>query len=70
MYKIVKLLNIFFLSYRVIFTRFNIGPLVERVLKFFSNGSALMNEMAAMPIHSKNTKNLLLQNQEMFEAES
>ena len=47
------------------------GPIVERVLPVCSNGSALLNKMAAMSIYGKKTlKNLLLQNQESFGAES
>ena len=39
-----------------IFTRFHMGPSVERVLIICSNGSAQLNNMAAMPIYGKNTK--------------
>ena len=43
------------------------GLSVERVLTICSNGSAPLNKIAAMSIYGKN---LLLQNQESFEAES
>ena len=52
------------------------GPYVEVVLSICSKGSALLNKMATMPIYSKKKKkkktlkNLLLLNQESFEAES
>ena len=46
------------------------GPSVERVLTICLNGSALLNKMAALPMYGKKLKNLLLQNQESFEAES
>ena len=48
-----------------IFTRFYLGPSVERVLTISSNGSAPLNKMAAMPI-----KIFLLKNKVSFEAES
>ena len=44
------------------------GPSVEVVLRNCSNGFALMNKMAAMPMYGKTLQNL--QNQESFEAES
>ena len=46
------------------------GPPVKRGLIIYSNGSAPLNKMAAMPIYGKK-KHLkyLLQNQESFEAE-
>ena len=43
------------------------GLSVKRVLTICSNGSAPLNKIAAMSIYGKN---LLLQNQESFEAES
>ena len=42
------------------------GPSVERILTICSNSSTPLNQMAAMPMYL----NLLLQNQESFEAES
>ena len=50
------------------FLRFQKGPSVKRVLIICLNGSTPLNKMATMPIYGK--KNLLLQNQESFEAES
>ena len=41
------------------------GPSV----KVYSNGSAPLNKMAAMPIYGKKTLKKFLQNQESFEAE-
>ena len=38
-----------------IFTRFNMGPSVERILTISSYGSTPLNKMAAMPICGKNT---------------
>ena len=52
------------------------GPSVKGVSSVCSNGSASpgsaqLNKMAVMPIYGKKIlKNLLLQNQESFEAES
>ena len=72
MKKAALFLNILFSeSSRAIFTRFHTGPSVERILTICSNGSAPLNKMAAMPIYGKkNLKNLLLQNQESFGADS
>ena len=52
------------------FTRFHMGPPVEGLLIICLNGFALVNKMAAMPIYGKTLKNLLVQNQESFQAES
>ena len=49
---------------------FHIRPAVKRVLTAYSNGSVPFYKMAAMPIYGKALKNLLLQNQKSFEAES
>ena len=47
------------------------GPSVEGILTICSNGSIPLSNMAAMPIYGKkHFKNVLLQNQENFEAES
>ena len=73
LYTCIKLCNFkcFLLWNRwAIFTRFHMGPSVKRVLPSCSNGSAPSNKMAAMPIYGKTLKNLLLQNQESFGAES
>ena len=62
-------LNVFFFkTTQAIFTRFHMEPCVERVLTICSNDFAPLNKMAAMPIYGKTLKNLLLQNQESFEA--
>ena len=59
MYKIVLFLNAFFcVIVWEIFTRFNMEPSVERVLTISSNGFALLNKMAAMPIYGKSTKTI------------
>ena len=60
MYRIVKSLIVFFseTAYTV-FTRFHMGPSVERMLTICSNGSAPLNKMAAMPIYGRTLKNLL-----------
>ena len=52
------------------FTRFHMGPSVERVLPSCLNGSGALNKMASLSIYGKNLKNLLLQNQESFWAET
>ena len=47
------------------------GPSVKKVLIICSVGSVPLNKMATIPIYGKKSeKNLLLQNQESFEAES
>ena len=46
------------------------GSSVERILKICLNGSMSLDKMDAMPIYGKTLKNLLLHNQESFEAES
>ena len=56
MYKIVKSLNIFSETVSTVFTRFHIGPSIERMLTVCSNGSAPLNKMAAMPIYGKHLK--------------
>ena len=54
-----------------IFTRFHMGPSVEKTLAINLNRFASLNKMAVMLIYDKkHFKNLLLQNQEMFEADS
>ena len=55
MYKIVKSLNISETA-STVFTRFHIGPSIERMLTVCSNGSAPLNKMAAMPIYGKHLK--------------
>ena len=52
-----------------VFTRFHMGPFVEVIVTICSNGFAQLNNMVAMPIYGKTLKNLL-QNEEIFEAES
>ena len=52
----MKYLNVFFSKTALtIFIRFHIGPSVEGMLTICSNGSALLNKMAAMPVYGKNT---------------
>ena len=51
-------------------TSFHIGLSVEGVLSVCSNGSALLNKIATMPMYGKKTLKNLLWNQESFEAES
>ena len=47
-------LNVFFSeTARTVFTRFHIGPSVERMLTICSNGSAPLNKMAVMPMYGK-----------------
>ena len=70
MYKIVKSLNIFSETTSTVFTRFLMGPSVERMLTICSNISVPLQKMTAMPIYGKTLKNLLLQNYERSEAES
>ena len=63
MYKIMKSLKVFFSETPwTVFTRFHMGPSVERMLTIFSNGFVPLNKMAAMPIYGKTFKNLLLKN--------
>ena len=45
-------------------------PSVKRGMKICTNGHEPLNKMAAVFIHGKTLKNLLLQNQESFKAES
>ena len=45
-------------------------PCVRGGLKIYTNGHGPLIKMAAMPIYGKTVKNLLLQNQESFGAES
>ena len=60
MYKIVQSINVFEIALPI-FTISHMGPSVEGVLPICSNGSALFNKMAAMPILVKKTlTNLLL----------
>ena len=69
--KLCYFLNIFFYEIaRAIFTRFHMAPSIERVLPICLNDSVPLNKVAAMPIYGKTLKTLLLQNQEIFEAES
>ena len=56
MYIIMKSLNIFSESAGTIFTRSHMGHSVERMLTNFSNGSAPLNKIAAMPIYGKSLK--------------
>ena len=53
-----------------IFTRFHMGLSVKRVLTIYSNGSMPLKRWGSYPNMVKRLKNLLLQNQESFEAES
>ena len=53
-----------------IFISFYSAPSVERALSIYTNGSAPLNKVAAMPIYGKTQYNLLLQNQGSFETES
>ena len=53
-----------------IFNRFCMGSSVEVALTIWSNDFALLNKMAALPKFGKTLENLLLQIQEIFEAES
>ena len=65
MYKIVQILNVFFSETAgAVFTRFHMGPNVERMLPVCSNGSAPLNKMATMSIYG-----LPLQNEESFGTE-
>ena len=41
---------------RAIFTRFHMGPSVERILMIYSNGHGPLIKMAAMPIYGKTLK--------------
>ena len=45
-------------------------PCVKGGLKIYANGHGSLSRMAAMSIYGKTLINLLLQNQESFEAES
>ena len=70
MYKIVCLYNIMSSSLKPLeqFLPDYMGRYVERVLTICSNYSAPLKKMAVMQIYGKILKNLLLQNQESFEA--
>ena len=72
--KSYRSLHVFFFEIALIFNRFHVGLFmglfIEVVLTISSNGFALQDKMAAMPIYGKILQNLLLQNQENFEAES
>ena len=57
--------------FKLVFIRFHKGPFIKGVLSICLTGSALLKKMVAMPLYGKKTlKNLFLQNQESFEAES
>ena len=53
-----------------IFFKLHVEPSVQGRLKICSNGHGPLTKMAAMPIYGKTLKNLFLQNQESFKAES
>ena len=55
MFKIVLILNVCSETAWAIFTRFHMGPSVEKVLTICSNGSVQLNKMATMPIYGKST---------------
>ena len=54
MYIICRTLNVFSSkTTRPVFTRYHTGPSFEGVLSIFSNRSASLNKMAAMPIYNE-----------------
>ena len=71
MYKIVWFLNVSFSeTFWPIFTRFYMGPSFERVLKICSMVLCHWTRWPPCPYMVETLKNLLLQNQESFEAKS
>ena len=53
-----------------IFFKLHVEPSVKGGLKIYTNDRGPLIKMAVMPIYGKTLKNLLLQNQESFGAES
>ena len=71
MYNFVQFLNVFFSKIAgAVFTLLHMGPSVERVLAMCLNRSMPLNKMAAMFILVKTLKTFLLQNRQIFKAES
>ena len=50
--------------------KFRVEPSWEVKKKVYINGTGHMTKMAAMPIHGKTFKNLLLQNQKSYDLET